>query len=48
MSSQPNHTFVCPACAVSLTVDAARKAALENNGCSLCGADVPPSAFGAP
>lgn len=38
-------TFVCPGCDESITVDAATRASLIENGCVLCGTTVSRNAF---
>lgn len=45
MSCSETHTFVCPGCTESISVDAGMRDALIEHGCVVCGTAVSPSAF---
>ncbi|WP_172824916.1 hypothetical protein [Halorientalis sp. IM1011] len=45
MTSGSEYTFACPECGESIPVNTAMRDALVENGCVVCSASVPPTAF---
>lgn len=45
MSTSEDFIFVCPECAQSITVNAAMRDALVENGCAVCGSTVDKAHF---